>query len=194
MEFDFNLALARDIVAALAGQGLEGRLINADGLIPSLSARARAAQGAQLFIAVHHDSVQPQFLSTWIHEGAEEHYAEGFQGYSLFVSRKAHVLRPALACASALGARLRGEGFSPSLYHAAHIPGEWKPFADKANGVHYYDNLVVLKEARVPALLLEAGVIVDRDEELRLADAERRGAMARAVAQGVRDCLGGRSS
>ena len=70
---------------------------------------------------------------------------------------------------------MRGAGFTPSLYHAAPIAGEFKSFADRDNGVHYYDNLVVLKTARQPALLLEAGVIVNRDEELAMASPERPG-------------------
>jgi hypothetical protein len=50
---------------------------------------------------------------------------------------------------------MRGAGFVPSLYHAEPIPGE-SPFADRTNGVHYYDNLVVLHTATQPAVLLEA--------------------------------------
>jgi N-acetylmuramoyl-L-alanine amidase len=57
--------------------------------------------------------------------------------------------------------------------------------------VHYYDNLVVLKTARMPAVLLEAGVIVNRDEETRMRSAETRRAIAAAVAAGLRTCLGG---
>src|SRR5690242_1853607 len=44
-EFEFNLPLARDLVAALGRAGIEGRLVNGDGRIGSLSARARAAAG-----------------------------------------------------------------------------------------------------------------------------------------------------
>ena len=85
---------------------------------------------------------------------------------------------------------MRRAGFSPSLYHADPIPGENKPFADRMNGVHYYDNLIVLKTARTPAVLLEAGVIVNRDEELKAQAEETRKRMASAVAQGLGQCLG----
>jgi N-acetylmuramoyl-L-alanine amidase len=77
----------------------------------------------------------------------------------------------------------------PSLYHADPIPGENKPFADKRNGVHYYDNLIVLKTARSPAVLLEAGVIVNRDEELRMRSAETQRLVGGAVARGLARCL-----
>jgi len=104
-------------------------------------------------------------------------------------SRKNRSLRRSLACASAIGAALRGAGFSPSLYHADPIPGENKPFADRRNGVHYYDNLIVLKTARTPAVLLEAGVIVNRDEELKVQSEEVRRRIAAAVADGLQRCL-----
>ena len=86
---------------------------------------------------------------------------------------------------------MRHAGFSPSLYHADRIPGEFKPFADKANGVHYYDNLIVLKRARTPAVLLEAGVIVNRNEELEMQSESVRKRIAEAVAAGLHRCLSG---
>ena len=88
-----------------------------------------------------------------------------------------------------MGKGLRGAGFSPSLYHADPIPGENKPFADRRNGVHYYDNLIVLKTARTPAVLLEAGVIVNRDEEMRMRSEEVRKRIANAVGLGLAHCL-----
>ena len=89
-----------------------------------------------------------------------------------------------------MGRKLSADGFLPSLYHAQRIAGEAKPFADRANGVHYYDNLVVLKSTNAPAVLFEAGVIVNRQEELLLQDPRRRAQMARAIAAGIIACLG----
>jgi len=143
---------------------------------------------------VHHDSVQPHFLETWEFDRVERAFSDRYSGFSLFVSRKNRSLARSLACASAIGEALRRAGFSPSLYHADPIPGENKPFADKRNGVHYYDNLIVLKTARTPAVLLEAGVVVNRDEELKLQSEEVRKRIAAAVADGLHRCLSGKRS
>ena len=62
-------------------------------------------------------------------------------------------------------------------------------FADEANGVHFYDNLAVLRHARMPALLFEAGVIVNREEEKRMADPEVRKRIAAAVSDGIERCM-----
>lgn len=188
-EFEFNLALAREIEAALSQRGFSTLLVGADGQARALSERTRIAQGAAFFLSVHHDSVQPQYLSTWTHEGTERAYSDRYAGFSLFVSRLNPAPQTSLACASAIGAAMRSAGFSPSLYHAEPIPGENKPFADRANGVHFYDNLVVLKTASSPAVLFEAGVIINRDEELELVKPETRRRIAEGVSQGLAGCL-----
>lgn len=188
-ELEFNRDLAREISAAVRKHGLRTIVIGADGFMARLTRRTAAAADADFFLSVHHDSVQPYLLDAWQFDGDLRLYSDKYSGFSLFVSRKNAFLEASLACASAIGAALRGAGFKPSLYHADPIPGENKPFADRANGVHYYDNLIVLKTARSPAVLLEAGVIVNRGEELKLRSAETQRAIAAAVAAGVERCV-----
>jgi N-acetylmuramoyl-L-alanine amidase len=191
-EFEFNRALASDIRTALEARGYRVRLIGAAGDADVLSRRTAAARGASLFLSVHHDSVQPHYFEAWDYGGETWGFSDRFAGFALFVSRRNPDPAASLACASAVGARLRAAGFAPSLYHAEPIPGESKPFADRRNGVHYYDNLVVLHTATQPAVLFEAGVIVNRAEELRVNEPGTRRRIAEAVAAGVRDCLRGR--
>lgn len=188
-EFEYNLRLARDIAAALRRAGHETLLIGDDGLAEDLRQRAARADGRDLLISVHHDSVQAGFLSFWDYEGALLRHSDRFSGFSLFVSRLNGRTDASLGCASAIGAALRGAGFAPSRYHADPIPGENRPFADEANGVHYFDHLAVLETASVPALLFEAGVIVNRDEELQMRDPAVRERIARSITTAVGACL-----
>jgi hypothetical protein len=67
--------------------------------------------------------------------------------------------------------------------------GENRPFADEENGVHYFDNLAVLRTASVPALLFEAGVILHRDEELRMRDPAVRARIASGIVEAVASCI-----
>ena len=76
--------------------------------------------------------------------------------------------------------RASGVPFSP--HHAENVPGEGRPIVDRADGVYLHRELRVLKLASMPAVLLEAGVIVNRQEELEIASANRRLNTARAVA------------
>ena len=188
-ELDFNRELAVEIEAAAQGRGLKTMLIGYDGFMSHLAQRTAAAAHADFFLSIHHDSVQPYLIETWEHDRVERSFSDLHSGFSLFISRKNRSLSRSLACASAIGEALRGAGFSPSLYHADPIPGENKPFADRRNGVHYYDNLIVLKTARTPAVLLEAGVIVNRDEEPKVRSEETRKRMAAAVSLGLDRCL-----
>lgn len=178
-EFEYNLALADALRLALEGARLRVRLIGERGDYAVLHHRTRDAEGADLFLSVHHDSVQRHLLRE----------AHRFSGFSLFVSRANPKLERSLACASAIGAELRSAGFRPSRYHADPVPGENRPFADEANGVHYYDNLAVARSAAMASVLLEAGVIVNREEERKMSDPAVRRRMAAAVTQGVRKCL-----
>jgi N-acetylmuramoyl-L-alanine amidase len=189
-EFEYNLQLSREIVAALRLAGHKTMLIGDDGLAENLGRRAPRAAGMDLFISIHHDSVQPRFLTAWEYEGATLLYSDLFSGFSLFVSRLNSHTGAGLRCASAIGAALRGAGFTPSRYHADPIVGENRPFADEANGVHYFDNLAVLKTASIPALLFEAGVIVNRDEELRMRDPAVRQRIVKAISAAASGCLG----
>ena len=178
-EFEFNLALARELKAELEKFQMNVRLIGERGDYAVLHHRTRDARGAELFVSIHHDSVQERLLPQ----------ADRFAGFSLFISRQNPKRAKSLACASAIGAKLNAAGFTPSRYHADPVLGESRPFADEANGVHYYDNLAVARSATMASVLVEAGVIVNREEEQRMRDPQVRRRIAVAVGEGVRDCL-----
>jgi N-acetylmuramoyl-L-alanine amidase len=178
-EFQYNLALAQEVKAELEKRRLGVRMIGERGDYAVLHHRTRDAQGASLFVSIHHDSVKESLLPR----------ADEFSGFSLFVSRLNAKPETSLACASAIGARLRAAGFAPSRYHADPVTGAPRPFADEANGVHYYDNLAVARTAAMPSVLVEAGVLVNREEERRMRDPQVRGRIAAAVAEGARACL-----
>ncbi len=189
-EFEFNVLLARAIRQTLADRGARSILIGEDGTMEHLSRRTRAAHaaGASFFLSVHHDSAQPQLLDTWIWQGGEQHHADQFAGYSLFVSRKNPQPVASLRCARGIGRALRQAGLKATPHHAARIPGEFKQWADREAGVYYYDELVVLKSTDTPAVLLEAGVILNRNDELALQEPAMQSAIAAAVAAGLDEC------
>jgi N-acetylmuramoyl-L-alanine amidase len=190
-EFEFNRALALVIDDEMRRQGYRTLLIAADGKTEDLLSRPRRAAAAQanLFIAVHHDAAKARFQHDWVFAGRNRKYLDDrFRGFSIFVSRNNPQWPQALRCASAIGARMIATGQRPSRYHADPVLGSGREYADEANGVHFYDNLAVLRHAAMPALLFEAGVIVNRDEEALLARDDVRRAIANAIRVGVADC------
>jgi len=178
-EFEFNLRLASELRKKLEEDGMRVRMIGDKGNLIFLNHRTRAAKGADLFLSIHHDSTREYLLP----RRAE------FAGFSLFISRLNPQPQKSLACASAIGEELRAAGMTPSRYHADPVIGENRPFADELNGVHFYDNLGVAKTAKMPAVLVEAGVIINRDEEARMNDPAVRKGIADAIARGVKRCL-----
>jgi len=188
-EFDFNLMLAKRLSDELDQRQLAVRRINFDGQIESLAARPAQAAGADFFISIHHDSVHADLLQEWDWQGSTQTYTDDYSGFALFVSHDSPDLATSLRCASAIGARLRRLGFVPARHHATPASGTPREIADAANAVHYYDNLVVLYRTTLPAVLFEAGVIKNRDEELMLLDADRQARMADGIATGIAACL-----
>ena len=188
-EFDFNRVLAKRVSHELGLRQLDVRPINFDGKIESLAARPEQAAGADFFISIHHDSVHADLLQEWDWQGSPQTYSDDYSGFALFVSHDSPDLATSLRCASAIGARLRRLGFQPARHHANPPSGTPRAVADAANAVHYYDKLVVLYRTTLPAVLFEAGVIKNRDEELLLLDANRQARMADGIATGIAACL-----
>ncbi|MGY3107393.1 N-acetylmuramoyl-L-alanine amidase [Bradyrhizobium sp. LM6.9] len=58
---------------------------------------------------------------------------------------------------------------------------------DKDVGVYRYDGLVVLAQTRSAAVLLEAGSIINRDEEMAMNSPGRQEMIAGAVAVAIRE-------
>ena len=177
-ELDLNIALAENIAKNLKAKNMSVHLIGNDGKMDVLTDRTYAAKDDALFLSIHHDS----FPKSWMPRVHE------FSGFSVFVSRKNKNLETSLACASKIGASLINAGFKPSRYHALPIEGQNRPFADEANGVHYFDDLIVLKTAKQPAVLVEAGVIVNDEDESRVTSTAGRQRVANAIALGVASC------
>ena len=188
-EFAFNVVLAQRLAGELHARGLIVRPINFDGRIDSLSARPQQAVGADLFISIHHDSVPADLLQKWRWQGSRQTYSDRYAGFSLFVSHDNPELLTSLRCASAIGARLRREGFVPAGHHADPLYPKPRQPADLSNAVYYYDNLVVLYRTTLPAVLFEAGMIKNREEELALLNPQRQARMADAIATGIAACL-----
>jgi N-acetylmuramoyl-L-alanine amidase len=143
---------------------------------------ARAA-GASLFISLHHDSVQPKYLSAWMVKGRTQKYSDVFHGYSLFVSARNKHFAASREFAVLLGQALLHQGLTPSLHHAEMIPGEGRPLLDPQIGLYQFDDLVVLRTATMPAVLLESAIIVNRSEEERVRSGDYHRQVVAALVQ-----------
>lgn len=189
-EYDFNLRLARVIENRLndAGFARTSVLLANGPAIPSLVRRVAQANAmaADLLISVHHDSVPQGFKLKWEFSGRQHEYSDRFKGHSIFVSSENADYRNSLVFGRLLGAGLKERGlqYTPH-YTEAFMGGKRRQLVDAETGVYRFDQLLILKTTRMPAVLLEAGSIINRDEELVMASRERQLLIAEAVTAAV---------
>ncbi len=189
-EFEFNLRLALKIERGLVHAGFtRAKLMVTEGKSrPGLMQRIARANGsaAGVLLSIHHDSVPEKFKQAWEFGGRARTYSDRFSGHSLFVSSDGSQYGASLLFGKFLGNELRAHGLLYTPHYIEKIMGNRKRLlVDHEAGVYRYDQLLVLKRTRMPAVLLEAGMIVNRDDELVLAEPERHAAISAAVADAV---------
>jgi len=180
-EYQFNRRLVTELYAKLQSFGFtRSFIINPEGEEIHLIKRAAVAnqRNADLFLAIHHDSVKDTYLKKWETHGKIQKYCDDFHGYSIFISRKNPKAAESARFATALGSALLNAGFTATLHHAEQ---ENRPLLDREKGIYAFDDLVVLKAAKMPAVLLECGVIVNRIEEEKLNTPEYRDRLTDAI-------------
>lgn len=189
-EYDYNLRLAQRIGESLkaAGFGKTVVLVTPGAARRGLFFRVAKANAppADLFLSIHHDSVPERFIETWEYEGKQQRFSDRFRGHSVFVSYENPQAEASLLFARHLGTQLRLQGLRYTPHYAqAFMAERRRDLLDAEAGVYRYDQLIVLKDTRMPAVLLEAGSIVHRDEELQIATPERQSRISAAVAAAV---------
>ena len=189
-EFDFNLRLAALIERQLLDAGFAKTvLLVTDGpKLQSLARRvARAnATHADLLLSIHHDSVPDSMLEKWDYNGEPHFFSDRFKGHSLFVSYENRDRRDSLRFARLLGLALKSRGLQYTPHYTDKIMGRRRrELIDAEAGVYRYDQLVVLRHPNMPAVLLEAGSIINRDEELLMGTPEHQAVIAAAAVEAV---------
>jgi N-acetylmuramoyl-L-alanine amidase len=195
-EFDFNLRLAKRIVEGLKSSGFgETRLLVTTGKArPSLVKRVAAADALKgnFLLSIHHDSVPDKFMEKWDFEGKPSSFSDRFSGYSVFVSRSNMDFKTSFAFAKLLGRQMKAQGLQyASQYTQAFMGRYQRELLDRDVGVYDYDRLIVLMYPQMPAVLLEAGSIINRDEELKMASTERQDMTVKAVTTAMTQFCGG---
>jgi N-acetylmuramoyl-L-alanine amidase len=191
-EFVFNLRLAQRIDEKLKAEGFaETRLLVTEGKArSSLVKRVAAANDLQanLFLSIHHDSVPNKFLENWEFEGRKSHFSDRFSGYSVFVSRNNPNFETSLSFAGLVAKEMKAQGLQYARQYTQAIMGRYQhQLLNEETGIYSYDQLVVLRTTRMPAALLEAGSIINRDEELKMGSPERRDIISSGVTAAVKE-------
>jgi N-acetylmuramoyl-L-alanine amidase len=189
-EYAFNLQLAQEIKQKLDDAGFAAAVLLITDKAPPEGLIERVIKAnsipADLFIAIHHDSVPDNLLQTWDYEGQENHFNDDYPGYAIFISNDNADRAGSLLFGRFLGEELQANGLQYTPHYTLPLMGHRRrELVDAKAGVYRYDELIVLRMTRMPAVLLEAGSIVNRQEELQLASPERRALTSAAVVAAV---------
>ncbi|MGA7486843.1 MAG: N-acetylmuramoyl-L-alanine amidase [Xanthobacteraceae bacterium] len=189
-EYEFNLQLAKLIEQRLlhAGFGRTVLLVTDGPARRSLAERVAHANALapDLFLSIHHDSVPDRFLEKWEYEGQEHVFSDRFKGHSIFISNDNADPNGSLLFGHLMGEQLKARGLHYTSHYIEKFMGHrQRLLVDAKAGVYRYDQLIVLKSTRMPAVLLEAGSIINRDEEVQLSSPERQSLTADAVTDAI---------
>jgi len=187
----FHLRLAKLIEQDLVAAGFAKTVLMITGGAARASLVKRVDRAnrlpADLFLSIHHDSVPDKFLEKWEYEGEKRGYSDWFKGHSLFVSIDNGDYKGSLLFGNLLGNQLKDRGLVYTPHYTEKFMGNRRRvLVDPQAGVYRYDQLIVLKSTRMPAVLLEAGLIINREEELLLATPEHQGLISAAVTDAVK--------
>ena len=189
-EYDFNLRLAKLIKQQLTDAGFDKTvlLVTEGKARKGLTERAvrASSSSADLFLSIHHDSVPDRFLEKWEYEGEQRSYSDRFNGHSLFISNGNGDFGGSLTFGRLLGQQLKARGLQYTRHYTEKFMGHrQRILVDPEAGVYRYDQLIVLRKTSMPAVLLEAGSIINRDEELAMGTPERQGQISAAVLDAI---------
>ena len=192
-EYEFNLRIAKKIESMFNAGGTIQAFVISSEKPRTLPERTRIAANrhADLFVSIHHDSAQDKYLEPRkAKDGKTQLYTDKFSGYSIFVSRKNPRYEESLDLARQIGRAMKRANMKFATHHNEAIPGENRPIVDRDAGVYAFDDLVVLKTASMPAVLVECGVIVNPEEEKELLTDPRQVTITAAIGRGIRDYFG----
>jgi N-acetylmuramoyl-L-alanine amidase len=189
-EFEFNLRLAKLIEQKLIETGFAKTLllVTEGPARPGLNKRVLRANrsAADLLVSIHHDSVPTVFKEVWEYLGKAQRFSDRFKGHSIFVSNDNPARKGSLQFGHLLGLELKARDLQYAPHYTEAFMGRYRrELVDAEAGVYRFDKLIVLRATRMPAVLLEAGSIVNRDEELLMESPERQALIAAAVTDAV---------
>lgn len=195
-EVDYNDKFVAELKPKIENIGWKVILSRTPNESLGLHDRAEKANNlkADLFLSIHHDSAYPHYLEKMqsYNSNGEKTYEfqrltenEDIAGYSIFISHKNPKAKLSYCFANLLGEKISNLGRKPNLIY--HQDKDTKRLLlHKEHGVYHFDNLVVLKATKIPAVLLEIGVIVsEQDMENWIEDDTNRAKVEDAVVKAL---------
>jgi len=187
-ELLYNAELANRLVLSFSELGFrQVVLINKNLNVRSLRSRPQQAlcAGADVFISIHQDNVdnskKKQTHRTI--DGKEVGSNDEIGGYTIYFSSKNMMADLSKKLAKFISEEFIAVGIPSAIEHQAYIADERRKLVDQKLNIWDYEELVVSKYSTIPAILIEAGFLSNRQDVARLKDAAFQKKIADAIAQ-----------
>ena len=190
-EVNYNDVFTQELYQLLIQKGYQVELTRPASDEKTLQERSNLANNHShnkkaVFISIHHDSTQLANLRA-IKAGDIDTYQtiRPIVGSSFHISRENGNYTGSLKLAKSIGNAFYVIKRTPNLDHANSNYEKSLSLVDKKLGIYHHDKLVVLKTTKIPAVLIEIGVIVDKSDEAFIKDPKERQKLVQAVALGI---------
>ena len=171
-EIIYNRKVAEDVKTYIEEKGKHSAFF-----IQNVGLKERteiANNWADIFISIHHDSVTQNLVP----------FAYKFRGFALFVSDKNPSYKKGLLLAKLIGSKLVRNDFYMALHHEGNRSRKYV-WVDKETGVYKGNVLTVIKDTKIPAVLVECGIIKNLYEETWLALPENHNKLVSSIGDSV---------
>ncbi len=178
-EYEFNLIFVHELEKALTKEGYKVAISHQDDEPKALSQRINQID-YDLFVSIHHDSVQEEFCKF-----DENNICTTYSGYgySLWASPLSKQYQKSLKVAKLIGNNLKSQGFIHSVHHVAM---EKREILDAKNGIFSFPYLYVVRNNKKPAILIEIAVITNPIDEKNALSPDFRQKFITSITSGIK--------
>ena len=191
-EVAYNDRFSSELAKALQDAGFDVVLTRTPDKEQGLKERYQIANSfkwrrSAVFISIHHDSTELQNLKEiTVNDTPTYQTIRPIAGTSFHISRESKKYNKSLILANHIAKVVKDTGRTLNMDHASD--NNIKPLELAVNdlAIYHHDKLAVLKNNELPALLIEVGVIVDKDDERLVSDDGERTRLVGAIVAGVK--------
>lgn len=175
-EVVYNDRFSGELAKALQDAGFDVVLTRTPDKEQGLKERYEIANSfkwrhSAIFISIHHDSTELQNLKEiTVNHIPTYQTIRPIKGTSFHISKDNKKYNKSLILANHIAKAVKDTGRTLNMEHASD--NNIKPLELAVNdlAIYHHDKLAVLKNNKLPALLIEVGVIVDKDDERLVSD------------------------
>ncbi|MGN1392875.1 MAG: N-acetylmuramoyl-L-alanine amidase [Succinivibrionaceae bacterium] len=181
-ENKLNIDYAVSLKEKLDKMGFTVSLTHDEEKDVTINERINSAEGYNLFISIHHATVDKKYCTT---NDKGHCQADHGKGYTIFVDPDSENFQESWNFAEYIGRSLSMQDYKASNYHGEDLPGEGKQALNEELGIFAYPESKVISKLKMPAIILEVGNVANSEDEKRTTNKKLRDKMQKVIVQSI---------